>query len=143
MARDAQINLRVSVYTLAAPDCDAVRYVGQTLHPEQRLAQHIARPANAALAEWIASLGSPPRMTVVETVDACEALAAEQRWIAYHRKAGAELLNDRFGDLTHQINMRMSREEADALRAHANARGLNLSDWMRLVVCAAAGRRVS
>lgn len=103
-----------AIYTLTDPrDVRGVRYVGQTLDPRRRFAQHVrtarlelpddvpwyvASPKHRPLYEWIRALhrdgGRLPFMWVVEWLDAdANARAAERAAIVRWLAEGAALLN--------------------------------------------------
>jgi hypothetical protein len=88
------------VYILRDPRDNAVRYVGSTTRPEQRLANHMREDVNAAKAAWVAELvavGLQPALEIVETHAAPPTLTVrrerERHWVLVHVAAGAELLN--------------------------------------------------
>lgn len=92
-----------SIYTLSDPCSGAVRYVGQSVRPKARLAEHLRDARKGCTFRchcWIRSLLAgdlKPLFAVVEetTIDLVD--AAEQRWIAFHRGAGADLTNHTHG----------------------------------------------
>jgi DNA-binding XRE family transcriptional regulator len=87
----------VFIYALCEPDTGAVRYVGLTNRPSTRLNQHIHDTTNQQKQEWLAGLqakGLLPQKLILEQVsDADDWPSIEQRWIAFHREQGADLLN--------------------------------------------------
>jgi hypothetical protein len=78
------------VYALKDPRDGAVRYVGITFHPEQRLRGHLSERSDTRKCAWIAELrqlGLVPGMRILESGDGgwCEQSECEQRWIAHYR----------------------------------------------------------
>jgi hypothetical protein len=96
----------VIVYGLADPDGGDVRYIGlSTRTLPVRYAEHLAHAADprkrhTAKQRWLGALldhGQVPEAAVLEQLPAgatpAELCAAERRWIAYARAAGANLVN--------------------------------------------------
>lgn len=86
-----------SVYALIDPRTNAVRYVGWAFNPKKRLGDHCAKAAKetnhkAAWLRLLRSLALAPVLTILET-GAGDWAAAERKWIAHHRAAGADLTN--------------------------------------------------
>lgn len=87
----------VAIYGLYDPRTEALRYIGKTIKPKQRLAQHCRSKADQAhtpVVIWCKSLralGLQPRMDILTWCSDWE--MAEKRLIAAHRRAGADLLN--------------------------------------------------
>lgn len=99
-----------AIYKILVPRTKLVRYVGRTwMRPSDRLDDHvkaaiyrIALPTSR-LGCWIVALhaaGFEPDVEEIETVGGEEAVAREAHWIAYHRDAGAPLLNANSGGPT-------------------------------------------
>jgi len=85
------------VYALKDPRDGAVRYVGATYNPKQRLQGHLSDRTGPPKCAWIADLqdrGLAPEMCVLESgnTDPREQAACEQRWIDRFRPSGG-LLN--------------------------------------------------
>ncbi len=85
------------IYTLADPRSGAIRYVGWSLNPRQRLNAHVWRARHGGVYKyhWIAqllALGLRPSLAVVESGDGDYA-EAERRWIAHYRALGCRLTN--------------------------------------------------
>jgi hypothetical protein len=81
------------VYALKDPRDGAVRYVGITFNPDQRLNGHLAEQSDSRKSAWIATLrkrGLAPEMAIVESGDGGWSAQAgcEQRWIAHFRPTG-------------------------------------------------------
>jgi len=90
----------ITIYALTDPRTAVVRYVGQSRDPARRLVQHIRTHSGGSWRNpWVRWLGDlralrlRPILLVLETCDDPAATAAEQRWIAHYRQAGADLLN--------------------------------------------------
>lgn len=74
----------VSVYLLKDPRDGAVRYVGVSKNPEQRLRSHIKQPVSDDMADWIGALsaiGERPSLETVESGPPSEIATVEQKWI--------------------------------------------------------------
>lgn len=94
------------VYELIDPFTKKTRYVGCAKDPHGRLRGHVHESANRPWSkdksDWINSLvkkGVKPIVKVVDSAigDAWE--AAEEKWIAYHRRLGSPLTNRTDGGL--------------------------------------------
>lgn len=88
-----------SIYLLKDPRDGAVRYVGRTRSPKSRLSQHVSKPGNKGLREWIGGLvdaGLAPIMDVVDTVTGSrnEAAEMEKFWYARCSRLGFDMLNE-------------------------------------------------
>lgn len=82
------------VYALVDPRDDVVRYVGRTVHPDMRLAQHTSPHARPSVRAWVLDLrrhDREPRMDVLCIVAAYDDPGAiEQAFIRMH---AATILN--------------------------------------------------
>jgi hypothetical protein len=94
------------VYGLVDPkEPDRIRYVGQSIHPDKRLAEHCGiigpyRNPGALLATWIVSLRRRrPRMVILEHGDPRILLALEGLWIHRLQATGQADLNQSGGCL--------------------------------------------
>jgi len=91
----------VSIYKLVDPAPSNVVYVGRTIQPlEIRRRAHMHNGYQAPVYRWACSLlreGREPVIVEIEQVPAEQAVAAEDRWIAYYRASGATVLNVRSG----------------------------------------------
>ena len=81
------------VYALKDPLDGAVRYVGITYNPKQRLQGHQAERSDTRKSAWIAELrtrGLAPELHILESGDGgwSEQAECEQRWIAHYRPSG-------------------------------------------------------
>jgi ribosome-binding protein aMBF1 (putative translation factor) len=83
------------VYALREPDGGAIRYVGKSCDPSNRLAHHCSPSASRPIRDWVTSLA--PRKPELALLFDCaeERLAAEEeiRCIARLRAEGCSLLN--------------------------------------------------
>lgn len=93
----------VYIYTLCERGKDEVRYVGQTVNPEQRLKAHVSnswlessRPKERWIAEVIL-MGGDIEMRIIEECAVESAGDREKHWIAYHLECGSILTNIRHG----------------------------------------------
>lgn len=89
---------KVYIYALYDPDTHLVRYIGKTSRPERRLQEHIRNKdrEDTRKTRWINKLlfgGKLPEIKILEVV--CETAweAAEQKWIAFFRAKGLDLVN--------------------------------------------------
>ena len=89
-----------SIYALVDPRTCLVRYVGQTVEPRRRVAEHIGRTGSARNRShrdnWIRSLlklNLKPHLEVLEQVPPDQADQAERFYIALFRALGTDLLN--------------------------------------------------
>ena len=83
-----------SVYLLKDPRDGAVRYVGVSKNPEQRLRGHINQPVSEDMGDWIGALsaiGERPSLETVETAAPSEIATIEQKWI--DKYDSSQLLN--------------------------------------------------
>lgn len=91
--------LHVSIYALLDPFTDEIRYIGQAINVNERLAEHLNldRPdTNSAKRKWVRGLmreGRRPHVRVLWTGPAAEADAKEAEFIEGYRASGADLLN--------------------------------------------------
>jgi hypothetical protein len=91
----------VQVYALFDPRDGSPRYVGQSLHAENRYRQHISqrhwRNHNGRVNQWIRQLHRLrliPEMRILQTCQNLElALDAEMRWALMYAINGFHLLN--------------------------------------------------
>lgn len=87
----------IAIYGLYDPESGALRYIGKTISPKKRLAQHCRGNANQMhmpVVRWCRDLrlrSLSPRMEVLTWCRDWE--TAERKLIAAHRKAGVDLLN--------------------------------------------------
>lgn len=92
------MNRHVTIYALCEPDTDEVRYVGKTVSPNTRLAEHLYNETGKRNPKtvWVQSVrkrGLRPSMITLEVVAEPDALIAERKWINHHLGIGAKLTN--------------------------------------------------
>lgn len=92
----------IYIYTLSCPKTGAVRYVGVTNNPSNRLRQHIkdSKRQNNHRTHWINSLlrdGLNPIMTEIDETDIDNWAQCEMAWIAHYRAMGCDLVNSTDG----------------------------------------------
>jgi GIY-YIG catalytic domain len=89
----------VYIYTLCERGKDEVRYVGQTVNPEQRLKAHVGDSrleSSHPKERWIAEvlmMGSDIEMRIVEECTVESAGDREKHWIDFHLENGFALTN--------------------------------------------------
>lgn len=85
------------IYALTEPDTGEIRYIGKSIRPLGRLADHCNDPSKTHRTNWIQSLlsnGKRPGMVVLEEVaDGDRWQDVERAWIARGRSAGWRLTN--------------------------------------------------
>jgi hypothetical protein len=85
------------IYGLLDPRTGELRYVGRTRQAlQRRLLHHLQSKDQTHRTAWIQSLvrdGVRPEIILIEEVPVLESPAAERRWIANYRSAGARLVN--------------------------------------------------
>jgi hypothetical protein len=86
------------IYVLADPRTSEIRYVGMTTRSlRTRLAAHLRdHRRDTYRSRWINAVleaGVKPVIIEIEIVPADDRSAAERKWIAYYRAAGANLVN--------------------------------------------------
>lgn len=92
---------KVYIYTLAESESDAIRYVGQTVSPQNRLSNHIGAndlPPENPKRKWIDGVirnGGNIELKVIEECDLSIAQQREQHWINHYSSIGHELTNSR------------------------------------------------
>lgn len=109
------------IYTLCETGSDDVRYVGQTINIESRLAGHmdISKMADTnpkrIWIEDVLSRGSTLVINIIEETTPQNAQFREQHWIDYYLSLGAELTNTR-GGLENPSIFRGKRSKDGSLR---------------------------
>lgn len=97
---------KVTIYGLKDPSTGVIRYVGKTIHPKQRLIQHLYnKDVNQHKRNWIMSLrkrGLTPEFVILEEVDFENWEEKEKRWISFGNDQGWHLVNLYAGD--HRLN---------------------------------------
>lgn len=106
------------VYTLADPTTGAVRYVGKSKNPRQRIASHRSRSGARPMREWLAVTPEPVLEIVSTHDDEYEALYAEQEMIHEMRLRYPALLNAKRDGKVDRLRQR----EALGIPAHDRRR---------------------
>lgn len=85
------------IYGLVDPRTRGVRYVGQTVSPEQRYSQHVSSTENTPKGVWIQelrSVGLKPDFIILDTTESEDQVNyLETWWILLGRRQGWELTN--------------------------------------------------
>lgn len=115
------------VYTLIDPRTNKIRYIGQSINPEQRYKQHLSCDDGSPRVHWIQELraqGVHPKMVILESgLSVHDAPEAEMRWIRRAHSLGHQLTNvidER--DHRKRIMIRPTPELVSALLAEAKRR---------------------
>jgi hypothetical protein len=85
-----------TIYGLADPTTQRVRYVGRSSKIKARYQQHLKNPQGDRLKEWIDTLsanGQKPLMIILESASIDQAEACEQRWMDAMTEQHGTLLN--------------------------------------------------
>jgi hypothetical protein len=107
----------VYIYVLVDPFTDEVRYVGKSIRPRERLANHCNEQSVTWRTNWIRTVlaqGKRPLLRIVQILDRDEDWrAAERDWIAGLKERGARLTNctsggDGVSGLPPEIRARMA-----------------------------------
>lgn len=101
------------IYSLDCPITNEPKYIGKTINPKQRLAQHIRSNENTKKYAWIKGLknkGYKPIMTVIESFEN-DFDFWENWYIDYYKFLGIELKNHKGGG----IGGRLSKETRDKI----------------------------
>ncbi len=87
----------VYIYVLLDPFTEEIRYVGKSIRPMERLANHCNEKSVTWRTNWIRSVlatGRRPLLRILEILDRDDDWrAAECRWIAHLKEQGARLTN--------------------------------------------------
>lgn len=87
----------VYIYALVDPRTSEIRYIGKSVRPTERLANHCNERANSWRNHWIQqliALGLRPQLNILETLDVgVDWQASERRWIAHGKEQGWRLVN--------------------------------------------------
>lgn len=134
---------RSHIYVLRDPRDGAIRYVGQTVQPKERLQAHMAdtrKGCQYRCHRWTRALvaaGFLPIMEIVEHIPGEQADAAEIRWIAHYRGLGADLTNHTAGGR----GFRGHKPSKEAVEKRAAAlRGKPRSDEAKAAIKAALNK---
>lgn len=107
--------MKTYIYSLDCPITGVPKYIGKTINPKQRLAQHIRSNENTKKYAWIKSLknkGLNPVMTILESFEN-DFDFWENWYIDYYKFLGIELKNHKGGG----IGGRLSKETKDKISA--------------------------
>jgi len=115
-------NRTYTIYALLDPRDDAVRYIGLTEYPDERLKQHIQGDGNIPKRQWIRALrqlGLSPLMHTIEKVQTLSAaFEREGYWINHYLHEGAKLVNIRS---PYSINHSNPSDRMNALSSSSSA----------------------
>lgn len=91
----------IYIYGLVDPETKEIRYIGKSIRPVERLANHCNEISNCHRSHWIQSLkkkGLKPEMVILERiVGEWPWQESEKRWISYCRENGFDLVNNTDG----------------------------------------------
>lgn len=91
----------VYIYALGDPDTCAIRYIGKSIRPAERLQNHMNEVSNCHRSHWLQSLkkaGKRPLMTIIEQITGDMPWQPSERyWIARGRALGWPLTNNTDG----------------------------------------------
>jgi hypothetical protein len=107
--------MKTYIYSLDCPITGTPKYIGKTINPKQRLAQHVRSNENTKKYAWIKSLknkGLKPIMTILESFEN-DFDFWENWYIDYYRFLGMQLKNHKIGG----IGGRLSKETKDKISA--------------------------
>lgn len=101
-ARKKQVERKHAIYALLDPVSRDVRYIGKSVSPRERYAEHIRRKSSQKypVSRWAHGLvkrGTPPKMHILEWTSDWK--TDEQKWIVFAREEGCDLLNIAAGGL--------------------------------------------
>lgn len=87
----------IYIYALIDPRTTEVRYIGKSIRPRERLANHCNEQGSSWRNRWLrqlVSLGLRPELAICETLpDDGDWIAAERKWIAQAKAWGWPLTN--------------------------------------------------
>lgn len=89
-----------TIYALCDPTTGEVRYIGKTVWPRRRIADHMAemrRGDHTHRGNWLRSLVARPIFRTLSVIDDRDALEHERRVIAAYKKIGIRLTNNTEG----------------------------------------------
>lgn len=99
---DALVTLKpVHIYGLIDPVSGGLRYIGKSIRPAQRLANHMNEQSNCHRSHWLQSLkrqGLKPELIIIETIHGEWPWQESERfWIKRARELGCLLTNNTSG----------------------------------------------
>jgi hypothetical protein len=110
--------MTIYIYALVDPFTDKIRYIGKSIQPKQRLANHCNDSSVTYRTNWIQSVikkGKRPKLKILEKLpDSANWQEKETEWIARGRKLGWPLTNctsggDGVNDLPKEIREKMRK----------------------------------
>jgi hypothetical protein len=124
----------VYIYALGDPDTCAIRYIGKSIRPEQRLQNHMNDVSNCHRSHWLQELkaqGKLPLMVIIECIYGDMPWQPEEKfWIAHGRSMGWPLTNNTDGgDGVHGLpeSTRMKMANTWVGRKHSDETRMKLS----------------
>jgi len=90
----------VYIYGLVDPRSGALRYVGKSIRPLERLTNHMNERSRCHRTNWLASLrrdGVRPRMVILDVTGEGGWQDVERGWIAWAKARGCDLVNETSG----------------------------------------------
>jgi hypothetical protein len=150
----------VHIYALIDPFTGHIRYIGKTIRPEQRLANHCNEHSNTHRSHWIQSVirrGRRPKLVVMDSFPSCIGWqAVERAWIAWALEKGEPLTNGTSGgdgvpDLSPESRARIvatwkgrkHRPESLAKIGAASRKRRHTPEWRAYMSRVLAGRQFS
>lgn len=89
------------IYALTCPDTGEIRYIGKSIRPKERLANHMNEVSNCHRSNWLQSLkkqGKRAGLTILQVLADDEPWQEwEKSWIRYGREVGWRLTNNTEG----------------------------------------------
>jgi hypothetical protein len=108
--------MKTYIYTLDCPETKQIKYVGKTINPEQRIAQHLRSKENTKKYAWIKSLknnGLKPDITIVDCIES-EWEFWEDWYIQYYKFLGFELKNHKGGGIGGRLSYETRKKISNA-----------------------------
>jgi len=91
----------IYIYGLIDPESGELRYIGKSIDPKSRLANHMREVSNCHRSHWIQSLkakGMKPDIVIIESIRVMWPRQVEEKyWIKYFRDRGFNLVNNTDG----------------------------------------------
>jgi hypothetical protein len=107
--------MKTYIYSLDCPITGLPKYIGKTINPKQRLAQHIRSNENTKKYAWIKglkNLGLKPNLSILESFES-DYDFWENWYIEYYKFLGIELKNHKGGG----VGGRLSKETKNKISA--------------------------